>query len=203
MITHHLRKVTDLCAYTVVGAGDPLGMLSGLVFSPDNWHVRHFVIMGESLPRKPVVLPTQLFRAILDDSRKLEVDVSAPALRSAAEYRPAQLAGSNLFDAAGLIGRRLDGSDTSAGKVADLLVNVHVWALRYFLIDTPSGRVPVDVEWCSSLDADQDGISVDLPAQAIATAPPYQGLGEFCSGYEQALYRHYTSRSYLQRTDAA
>ncbi len=82
-------------------------------------------------------------------------------------------------------------------------MNVDVRRLRYLVIETGSRCVLTDIEWCSSFDDCKGRPIVDLPAEAITTAPPYQALEELCSGYEEALYRHYTSRAYMIESGVA
>jgi hypothetical protein len=127
------------------------------------------------------------------DACNLAVDVADELSEPAQLYRPDTLAGSTQYDAVELIGRPIEGEDARAGRIVDLLVNVQTWQLRYFVIAAGQRLVLTDVEWASSLTKGGDEVRLDLPAGAVATAPRYEGLGELCSGYEEALYRHYTS----------
>ena len=172
-ITHHLREVRDLCGYRIVGASRPLGTLSGLVFDPVTWKVGRFVVYRGDMQRDRVMVPVQRFRSIDDGRRELLVEAPDATLDSAEPYRPERLAGARLIDTSSLIGKTLDGRDGPVGTISDLLVNVDVWTLRYLIVESGSKRALTDIEWCSSLN-DGKRPCIDLPAEAIATAPPYQ-----------------------------
>ena len=203
IIKHHLREVQDICGYSIVGQGQTLGALTGLVFDPQSWDVLHFLITESGTQGKPVGVPVQLFRSLDDVNRTLEVGLTREGLRSAEHYTPDVLARKGLVGTTAVVGKIVDCSDGPAGRIGDLLVNVDVWQLRYLVIEAGSTRVLTDIEWCSSFDDCQAHPVVDLPAEAIITAPPYEALEELCSGFEEALYRHYTSRAYVIESDVA
>ena len=108
-----------------------------------------------------------------------------------------------IMDAAALLGRSVEGCDDVAGTVENLLVNVSAWQIRYLVIRANEQLALTDIEWCSSCGGDSGPLRIDRPAAAVASAPPYQDLSELCSGYEEALYRHYTSRAFDTQGDAA
>lgn len=203
IIKHHLREVRDLCSYRIVGTSQALGTLSGLVVDPESWKVAGFLISRRSEPGDPHVIPVQSFRTIDDAQRTLEIGQPGEGLRSAQPGRPDTPASGQPVDTSAIIGRSIDGRDGPAGRIVDLLVNVNVWELRYLVIESESRRVLTDIEWCSSVNEGKKRPRVDLPAVAINTAPPYQALEELCSGYEEALYRHYTNRAYVAESDVA
>jgi len=197
MIKHYLRELRDLCSYRVVGAGDAPAMLTGLIFEARDWCIRSFVVRQNALKRESIVIPQTCFRSLDDDRRELQFEVDDQLLASAECFQPESLVESPQFDAVAFLGRTIDGRDGLAGRVSDLLVNVDLWVLRYFVIDTDSRRVLTDIEWASSLAEGRERLLVDLPTEAIATAPPYENLGELCQGDEEVLYRHYTHTAYL------
>ena len=200
IIEHHLREVRDLCSYSIVGAGQTLGSLSGLIFDPQSWDVVYFLITRNGEPGSPITVPIRLFRSLDDTNRALEVGLAEEGLRSTKRYRPEMLERARLVDSSAVIGKTIDGL---AGQIGDLLVNVDAWQLRYLVIETDSRRVLTDIEWCSSCNGGEESARIDLPAEAIATAPPYRALEEMCSGYEESLYRHYTRREYAVDSDVA
>lgn len=194
MFSHHLRQIRDLCGYRVTGIGTGTSELSGLVFDAAEWQVRSFVVrLAMSAVDQVVMIPRACFRNLDDAAGQLALQVRDELPEPARIFRPDALAGTARYDATDLIGRPIEGEDGRAGRVVDFLVNVEFWQLRYFVIATGKRLVLTDVEWASSLASGSDEIRLDLPADAIASAPPYEGLGELCSGYEEALYRHYTS----------
>ena len=204
MVKHHLRELGDLCSYTVVASGTPLGTLSGLITDSENWAVNDFVVSVKHAPESPVLfLPAESFSAIDDEQKQIDLDISDDLVRAARQNRSTDIAGSKLLDATAIVGQRVYGFDGLAGKVTDLLVNINIGALRYFVIATATQRVLTDIEWCSSYGHGDERLSIDLPRAAIETAPPYESLDELCRGYEEALYRHYTSRAFSIKTGLA
>lgn len=195
-VKHFLREVAELCNYRVVDSRKPLGSLAGLVFDPKGWHVKQFEISALQSPNKPVFASFQTFRSLDDERRQLEIDLGDKPLSIAAPDPSKTLSAAGLASTGSLIGQTINGRDGPAGMIVDLLVNVDIWQLRYLVIESETGRALTDIEWCVSVGAGEQPPSVDLPAEAIAMAPPYRDLHELCSGYEEALYRHYTSRTY-------
>lgn len=196
IVKHFLREVADLCNYGVVESHKPLGSLTGLVFDPKSWRVEQFQISTLEVPDEPVFAPVQAFRSLDDEHRQLKIDLAGGPLVAPAPDSSKTLAAAGLADTSSLIGHTVNGRDGPVGKVIDLLVNVDLWQLRYLVIESETGHALTDIEWCVSVGDGEQPPRIDLPAKAIAMAPPYRDLHEICSGYEAALYRHYTSRAY-------
>ena len=196
MTSHHLRQLRDLLQFTVVSEGGPLGKLAGLLFDPADWTIRNVIVAERGNDREPIRVPVRFFRSIVDERRELCFDVAGEVLLSHGDQQIGGLSHSALIDAASVLGRSVAGCDDVAGSIDDLIVNIDVWQLRYLVVRTDAGRVLTDVEWCSSFDGDSPCLMLDLPAEAVTGAPPYKGLDELCIGYEELLYRHYTSRKH-------
>lgn len=194
MTRHHLRQLRDLLHFTVVSEGGPLGKLAGLIFDPADWTIRNVIVAERGNDREPIRVPVRFFRSIVDERRELCFDVAGEVLLSHGDHQIGGPPQSPAIDAADLPGRSVAGCDDVAGSVDDLIVNVEVWQLRYLVVRTDAGRVLTDVEWCSSFDGDSPCLVLDLPAAAVTGAPLYEGLDKLCIGYEELLYRHYTSR---------
>lgn len=198
MVMHHLREFTALSRHGVNRGEVRLGTLSGLVIDTRDWFVREFVVAGRSASDDTVLVPVEAFVSLDDERGEILVDSSTDVLRSS----PYRAAGGALdehqVNVAPLIGRTVDGLDGRAGRIADLLVNINVWKMRYFLIDTGSGSVLTDIEWADTLGDATTSPTLDLPAVSVTSAPPYPGLEEMCTGYEEVVYRHYTSRNRAQ-----
>ncbi len=203
MIKHHLRELRDLIGCEVVHSDSAPGKLAGLVVNPDDWRIASGVVAKSATPQQAIVVPIRLFGALDDEHRTLHLDCSEAALRSAIADSADRLAKDGLVDAAALLGRPVVGCGEAAGTVDNLLVNVSAWQIRYLVIRADTQLVLIDIEWCSSCGGDSDPLRIDRPAAAVASAPPYQDLSELCSGYEEALYRHYTSRAFDTQGDAA
>ena len=196
MIRHNLRELREISTYSVAGLGTGQASLSGLVFDAADWHLRSFVIEHNMQYPSPVEIPARFFASLDDRRRELGFRIEAEALRSAGKYRPSQPSERNQFDAVALIGRTIEGRDGTAGLISDLLLNVELWLLRYFVIEIAGRRVLTDIEWASSMTESQSGLCLDLPARAVVTAPAYEGLGELSKGDEEELYRHYTHAAF-------
>lgn len=200
MLRHHLREVQDLCDYRVTGIGAAASKLEGIVFDAGDWRVRSFIVRQDTPAAEPILVPRSCFRAIDDVTRELALEIPDAMAQPLERFRPGSLGDSTSFDAAALIDQPIRGTDTPAGRIADMLVNVNIWQMRYFVIATGAGHVLTDIEWASSLAEGSDEVRLDLPADAVATAPQYPGLAELCSGHEGDLYRHYTRREFIGRS---
>lgn len=200
MLRHYLREVRDLCDYRVTGIGAAPAELAGIVFDAGDWRVRSFIVRQGTAAAEQIVIPRSCFRAIDDGTRELALEISDAMSEPLERFRPDTLAGSTSFDATSLIDQPIRGTDAPAGRIVDLLVNVNIWQMRYFVIATGAGQVLTDIEWASSLAEGSDEVRLDLPAEAVVTAPQYPGLAELCSGHEEDLYRHYTRSEYGVRT---
>ncbi|MGD8339288.1 MAG: hypothetical protein PVH89_00820 [Gammaproteobacteria bacterium] len=203
MIQHHLRELQALSRYTVVGIGAEPATLAGLVFDTKDWGIRSFVVRQNALGDEPVVIPPTWFRSLDDNRRELNFEAEGEVSASARLFDAEALSGRGQFDAVPLIGRTVGARNGPAGRIIDFLVNVDLWVLRYFIIDIDGRRVLTDIEWASGLSQDRELPRIDLPAEAVATAPPYESLVGLSVGYEEALYRHYTSASATWRDRAA
>jgi len=197
MFNHHLRECLDLCRYSVAGFDHAPATLEGLIVDARSWRIEVFVVSVEGTGSEFFMVPRSGFVSLDDAARTLTLDV--PDRASAATEGPltAALQDTPRFDAAALPGMTLFGRDGPAGTIVDLLVNVDLWQLRYFVIEVDSGLVATDIEWASSLARGSDEVVVDLPAVAIATAPAYDSIDNFCSGDEEAMYRHYTRSEFV------
>ena len=203
MTSHHLRQLRDLLRFSVVSEDGPLGRLTGLVLDPADWKIRHAVVADEGADGESVMVPVRFFRSIADKRGELHFDIAGEVLLSPGGLRGGGLAQPPLVDAMNVLGRKVAGCDEAAGLIEDLIVNIDSWQLRYLVIQTVTGRVLTDVEWCASFGGEGPGVSLDLPAAAVTAAPPYHGLDELSIGDEEVLYRHYTSRKYATEANAA
>ena len=203
LFKHRLREVRDLCHYRVTGAGISPAVLSGLIVDAGDWHVDAFVVLREEPARELFVVPTSCFASLDDEARTLSLNVPDEILHTPDARKVPDLHGSSRFDAVKLPGETMFGCDEAAGTIIDLLVNVELWQLRYFIVQADSAVVLTDIEWASSLTRGSDQVIVDLPAVAIATAPPYESISNLCSGAEEALYRHYTRNEFVSLDAAA
>lgn len=197
MFNHRLREVRDLCNYRVTGAGTAPATIGGLIVDATDWRVDTFIVMPDAPRSDPIAVPRSCFRSLDDDSRTLTFEITDEVLATSSVHSGRELQGTPRFDAVSLPGHTLYGRDEPAGTIADLLINVELWQLRYFIVEADTAVVLTDIEWASSLARGSDKVEVDLPAIAISTAPPYESIRNLCSGDEEALYRHYTRSEYV------
>ena len=185
---------------TLISVAVQIGTVSSVgAFDPADWAIRSAVVANHLTLRESIQVPIGLFRALADEREELYFDDACDAVL------PADGPGQTLLaDAADLLGRSVaGGGDQVAGSIDDLLVNIDLWKLRYLVVSTGPGRVLTDIEWCASVGGEGQCLSIDLPAAAVTGAPPFEGLDRLCIGYEEELYRHYTSRKYVSDGELA
>lgn len=200
---HHLRELGSLQHYRVLDSRGVEGHLRGVVFDPRSWRVGRLVVNADHASAGQFFVPVQAVRLIDDEARRIEVELTERPPLSSQRDLAESLAEAGLGCSHDLIGQEVLGLDAAAGRIADLLVNVDVWQLRYLVIVAGTNTVLTDIEWCVSIGNHNTSPRIDLPAKAVATAPPYHGLDELCIGHEEALYRHYTQRAYVSPEPAA
>ncbi len=193
---HHLRELTSLHDYRVRDSRGVEGQFRGVVFDPRSWRVGRLVVNADHASEGAFFVPVQEVRSIDDEARRIEVELSERPPLSSQQDVADSLHEAGLGYSRELLGQEILGLDGSAGRITDLLINVDVWQLRYLVIAAETSTVLTDIEWCVSVGNLDTSPRIDLPATAVAAAPPYRGLDELCIGYEEALYRHYTQRAY-------
>lgn len=171
----------------MVGAATQTEMLDGLVFDHAQWRVRGVCVDDTS---RPLIVDVAAIERLVDAPPQLLVRAaggSAQAPRIDAQHR-------RIDD---LLDRAVVARDGTAGRIADVLVNTRHWALRYYVVDRGDSRALLHVRWTSDLDGGSGVLVASLPVDAIATAPAYGGLSTLTPGYQDCLYRHYTSRDFI------
>lgn len=92
-------------------------------------------------------------------------------------------------------GSRIHALDGEIGYVVDLIVEEPEWLVRYLEVDTrhwlPGKRVLIGTPWISHAAWHKNVVSVDLPCEAIQTAPTYDPNKIIGRDYQAALYKHY------------
>jgi len=194
---HHLREVCSLRCYRIFDSRGLLGSFGGVVFDPGSWRIERLAIEADGSPGAQFLVPLEEIRTIYDEARRIDIGSAERPPLSRRSVLAESLARSGLGHSDHLVGRQLHGRDARAGRISDLLINIDVWQLRYLVVTTESKTVLTDIEWCVSIGDGEASPRLDLPAAAVAMAPPYRGLGELCSGYEEALFRHYTRRAFV------
>jgi sporulation protein YlmC with PRC-barrel domain len=194
---HYLRELSSLYQYRVTDPDGEVGMLTGVLFEPFSWRVSRLIVDPDAGVDRHVFVPVREIRSISEQACRIDVDHAGTRPYLSRHEVEAAVSEAGLASSDDLVGHDIQGLDGNAGRVADLLVNVDVWQLRYLVISAGAGAALTDIEWCVSIGGGDASPRIDLPAAAIATAPRYGGLDELCIGYEEALYRHYTQRAYV------
>jgi CBS domain-containing protein len=98
-------------------------------------------------------------------------------------------------------GYRVEASDGGIGHVADFLVDLHSWGVRYLIVETrnwwPGRRVLVAPWWIYAIDWAAERVTCDLTRQAIRTSPAYSGE-PLTVDYAGQLHDHYGRPRYPQ-----
>lgn len=102
---------------------------------------------------------------------------SAPYLPLPAEGAPGEPQHPHLRSSAEVRGYSTHARDGDIGHVEDFIVEEPGWAVRYLEVDTrnwlPGKHVLVAPTWIRQVDWAKQEAEIDLPREAIETAPPY------------------------------
>jgi hypothetical protein len=127
-------------------------------------------------------------------------DTIKEELRAAAAHAPRLADDSHLRSTNVVIGYQVHATDGDIGRIDDLLVDDHTWAIRYLIVDTnrwwTGRRVLIVPRWIDDVSWSTATVSVDLARHAIKGAPPYDSEAQLDRQREQALHDHYDRPGY-------
>jgi len=127
-------------------------------------------------------------------------DTIKEELRTAAAHAPRTPDDSHLRSTNVVIGYQVHATDGNIGRIDDLLVDDHRWAIRYLIVDTnrwwTGRRVLIAPRWIDDVSWSTATVSVDLTRHAIKGAPPYDPEAQLDRQREQALHDHYDRPGY-------
>ena len=89
--------------------------------------------------------------------------------------------------------------DGHVGHVADLIISDEDWVIRYLVVNTrgwlPGKHVLVPPQW-TKVSWEDATLTVDLPRDAIKSAPSYEEGVPIDRDYEAKLFAHYCQQAY-------
>ena len=85
--------------------------------------------------------------------------------------------------------------DGELGKVEDFVLDDEDWSIAYLAVDTRrwlrGKSVLVSPAWIQAVDWPDRAVTIDLPREAILSAPPYDDTRVITAEYEAELCAHY------------
>lgn len=92
-------------------------------------------------------------------------------------------------------GYRIEATDGAIGHIDDALADLHVWFLRYFIVDTrnwlPGGReVLIGPNWVERVDWAEHKVHMDHTKKEIEESPRYEGVDSVNRPFEEKLHQH-------------
>lgn len=182
----YLREYRRLKRFAVVQADGSAGVLLGSVFDERDWRI--------------AALETDAGgRRLVDVSTISQVVDQPPQILLRPVLRPIEIGAvpaPRRLETDRLLGCSVLSHDGPAGRVADLLVNIDNWRIKFFVVDNGQRLVLLHVAWATSVEFPSSKVGVDLPAEALLSAPEYAGIGVLTPGYEDVVSRHYTQRDF-------
>jgi uncharacterized protein YrrD len=104
-------------------------------------------------------------------------------------------------------GHDIQATDGEIGHVADFVIDVETWAIRYLVIDTrnwwPGKKVLISPQWIERVSWNESKVFVDLSRDAIKQAPEYTETSRLTRDHEIELHRHYSRLGYWADEPAA
>lgn len=182
----YLREYGRLRASAVVQPDGSRGRFAGAVFDGDDWRIDTLLVDDGHRWR----VSTGAVDHMTDDPPEI-------VLRPGWELRIASARPAGRVETDRLLAYALIARDGAAGGVADLLINIDNWRIKFFVVDNGRRPVLLHVAWTRRVDASSRKIFVDVPARAFESAPEYTGIGVMTPGYEDVVNRHYTRRDFV------
>lgn len=182
----YLREYRRLKSFPVTYADGKKGSLVGSTFGERDWRI-HALLVDTGHRR---LVEADEIERVSDEPPELRLRCSAGSLSATARLPGKRLDTDRLLDCA------LLSPDGLAGQVADLLVNIGNWKIKFFVVDCGERSVLLHVAWTTCIDVGSRRITVDVPAGALHSAPWYGGIEVLTPGYEDIVSRHYTQRDF-------
>jgi len=125
------------------------------------------------------------------------IEAEMKARRSATIHSPADY---HLQSCKDLVFHRIAASNGNIGRVQDMLVDDHTWAIRYLIVNTSNWwgehQVLIAPQWIESVSWADKRVSVSLTREAVKKAPAYDPATQLDRQQEQAMYEHYGRPGY-------
>jgi sporulation protein YlmC with PRC-barrel domain len=126
-----------------------------------------------------------------------------PRTAAAAEELAARESGeAHLHSAQEVRGFYIGAADGDVGHVADFLVDVESWTIRYLVVDTSNWwtgkHVLIAPGWITDVSWDDSKVYTTLTQAAIKSSPEYDLTTPVQREYERRLYGHYRRPSYWE-----
>jgi len=97
-------------------------------------------------------------------------------------------------------GHHVEALDGEIGHVADFILDVDTWTLRYLVIDTtnwwPGKKVLVSPHWIENINWGLSKVFVNLSRKSIQNSPGFDEVSALDRDYESELYGHYSRQGY-------
>jgi len=108
----------------------------------------------------------------------------------------------NLQSAQEVRGFYIGAADGEIGHVADFLVEVEPWTIRYLIVDTSNWwagkQVLVAPGWITDVSWNDSRVYTTLTREAIKSSPEYDPTAPVQRDYESRLYGHYRRPNYWE-----
>jgi hypothetical protein len=108
----------------------------------------------------------------------------------------------NLHSAQEVRGFYISAADGEIGHVADFLVEIEPWTIRYLIVDTSNWwagkQVLVAPGWITDVSWNDSKVYTTLAREAIKSSPEYDPAAPVQRDYESRLYGHYRRPNYWE-----
>jgi hypothetical protein len=108
----------------------------------------------------------------------------------------------NLHSAQDVRGFYIGAADGEIGHLADFLVEMEPWTIRYLIVDTSNWwagkQVLVAPGWITDVSWNDSKVYTTLTREAIKSSPEYDPTAPVQRDYESRLYGHYRRPNYWE-----
>ncbi len=135
----------------------------------------------------------KLPRGSISDARLFQIfDSIYPFNQKSYHYLQSHLRTQNA-----IIGLDINAENGPAGKVGDIIIEVHSWKIRYLMVYVSEGSqsgkdVIISPTWIKKIEWQNNNVFLDLKKQAIFDSPAYNPDKPLTNEFELKVLRHYS-----------
>jgi uncharacterized protein YrrD len=208
-----LSKADMLKGYRLDGHEGKIGKVKDFYFDDQHWAIRYLVAeTGDWLARRQVLISPHALLAVKKELRLIAVDLTqaqiegSPSLAGIVPGR-AQLRESTrsaeqrdppFRSAHDVRGHHVQAVDGEIGRVEDLIIDVEVWVIRYFIIHTrdwwPGRRILISPQWIERVNWSESNVFINLRRETIEQFPECNEKFLRVPEFEAGLHRRRDSR---------
>ena len=183
----------------------------------DNWFFGRQILLPPSkvtsLSVEEQLVATNLLRKEIEDSPGTMTDRPVSQQSEEGNYNalgwpvawygpdhPIKPQDPHLRSTAEVTGYHFQASDGEIGHVADFVIDVDTWTIRYLILDTrnwwPGKQVLISPRWIEKVSWEESKVSIVVTREQVKQAPAFDDELNLTRAYEAQLFQYYQQKQY-------